>query len=499
MQTVLVTGAAGFIGSHLSKELLEQGYNVVGLDSVIPYYDLRVKENHLAEIQKHPHASERFTMYRSDINDRENTERILQDHKPEIIVHLAAQAGVRYCEANPDEAKRNNIGATELLLELIQNPGCSVKQFLFASSSSIYGEHPRPWREELEPRPVGIYGTSKFKGEVMCRELAEKQTGISIAAMRFFTVYGPLGRPDMAPAKFLDLIYRRNPIPVYGDGSAIRDFTHVFDIVSGIVSTIKNPPAQFELYNLGKGTLTPYSVLDLIQMLEKHSRKKAFIDFQEPQKGDVPATQADITKAQTQLGYNPRFELDEGLEQTVSYFLRNVTKFVIVLLQSTNKEQFAKAIKALESQTKPADLIIVLDECSETDYQENDSLLNSIKTQNKPEHLQVDNFSSGLSTGIERICSHFTNRSFDCFDERSNVFVNFMKDSQCVSENYIQDLVEDVSSLGFEAIVESLERNLIRFDVFEEASNQNSNTTGDEHISSVMETLRSQDVFYTKN
>lgn len=357
---VLVTGGAGFIGAHLSQALLDEGYRVVGVDCLVPYYDLRIKERRVAELEA---AGGSYRFVRQNLADEAPLRALLAEERPAAVVHLAAQAGVRYCEQNPEEAKRNNVEATRLLLELAAAAGSSVGHLLFASSSSIYGHHARPWGEELEPRPAGVYGNSKRQGEEMLAALhaSGSAPGLALAAMRFFTVYGPNGRPDMAPAKFLQAVHRGAEVPVYGDGSAVRDFTFVSDIVQGIVRIVRNP-RPLEVYNLGKGAVEPASVLDLIRAIEGKLNKKARIEFSGPRAGDVPATQADITKAQKMLGYAPHYTLDEGMAATVRYYLRHVQRIPLVCVFLADEDTEADAVAlltSLQAQSSPTRVVVV--------------------------------------------------------------------------------------------------------------------------------------------
>lgn len=331
----------------------------------------------------------------------------------------------------------------------------------------------------------------------MCQEVSEKHPELSIAAMRFFTVYGPLGRPDMSPAKFLDRVFRRQPLPIYGDGSAIRDFTFVGDIVDGIVLTLKTPPNGFELYNLGKGTLVPNSVMDLIRQLEKLLHKPAILEFEGPQAGDVPATQADITKAQTQIGYNPRYELAEGLEITVRHFLRIVPKHLVVILRiSDDSELLCRQVEILNSQSRRPDLVLLLDQSNPVEFQQNEELL---KDTPGWEHLAVSQRDSNVwRIGVDRVQQHVQEKRFN---HASEVFVQFGLDQHTWPVDTLASLENQITENGFEAVRfeasgvnggEKREDLLIRLDVLEEIWEKASlnESKDDAFLPSVLETLR---------
>merc|ERR1712137_588125 len=464
---VVVTGGAGFIGSHLSQKLLEKGHQVIAIDSMNPYYDVRLKQTHLAQIQALPAAQEgRFQYHQFDLNEEEGRRcaALFDEQQPDAIIHLAAQAGVRYCQDHPEEAENNNIRTTHLLLELAHRPQSTVKQFLFASSSSIYGMHQRPWREEFEPQPEGIYGTSKKRGEEMCREHSQKG-GLAIAAMRFFTVYGPFGRPDMAPAKFMDIIHRGKVVPVYGDGTAIRDFTYIEDIVQGIVLILEHPhPGTFEIYNLGKGTEVPNSVLDLIKSIEDNLHKKANVQHTGPMAGDVPATQADISKAQEHLGYAPRYELNEGIQKTVGIYLRHLIKHVIALVPAGNNSAALQAHcdQLVRQQVPPASILVL-------DYATTDEALASNRAILDAISIPVDHrpVTSGLAERVWTETASFFEEKLkeaktESFEEASNLFL-YMSGAE--STTPICDLVESVSESGWE-LVGSSDSYLVRVDIF---------------------------------
>jgi len=464
---VVVTGGAGFIGSHLSQKLLEKGHQVIAIDSMNPYYDVRLKQTHLAQIQALPEAQNGgFQYHQFDINeeDGQRTAALFDSQQPEAIIHLAAQAGVRYCQEHPEEAENNNIRTTQLLLDLAHRPQSSVKQFLFASSSSIYGMHERPWKETYEPQPEGIYGNSKKRGEEMCREHFQKDQ-VAIAAMRFFTVYGPFGRPDMAPAKFMDIIHRDKVVPVYGDGTAIRDFTYIEDIVQGIVLILEHPnPNDFEIYNLGKGTEVPNSVLDLIRSIEDNLHKKANVNHTGPMAGDVPATQADITKAQTRLGYSPKYELNEGIQKTVGVYLRHLIKHVIAFVPAGNNSAALQAHcdRLAQQQIPPASLLVLDYATSEEALTANRAIVDAMSI--PVDYRQVK---SGLAERVwEETVSFFEEKlkeaQTEAFEEPSNLFLYM---SSADSETSVADLVESVSQSGWE-VVGSNESYLVRVDAF---------------------------------
>jgi UDP-glucuronate 4-epimerase len=305
MKNILVTGCAGFIGSHLCEYLLKNNYHVIGVDNINSYYDTQRKHNNLKILEEYKN----FKFYKEDIRDTQ----IILNQKPDIVVHLAGMAGVRYSIENPMEYIDVNVKGYVNLLE--QAVKVNVKKFLFASSSSVYGENLSiPFKETdiIEKQKSPYASSKKFMEELSA--LYNKMYNINILAFRFFTVYGPRGRPDMAPYKFLSKIKNGTPIDKYGDGKSMRDYTYIDDIVGGIYGGIVNDITGFEIFNLGNST--PVSLNNFIEKCEKVCGKKAIINQMGMQQGDVEITFADISKSKEMLGYNPITKLDEGLKKS---------------------------------------------------------------------------------------------------------------------------------------------------------------------------------------
>ncbi len=306
----VVTGAAGFIGSHLCEALLRIGHEVVGIDNFDEFYDPAVKQRNLNAIRKHP----RFSFIEGDIRDAELVSQCI-DSSTFAVVHLAARAGVRPSIEDPDLYFDVNVRGTLKLLECCAAfPTC---RFIFGSSSSVYGKSSRvPFREDdAAAEPISPYAASKRSGELLCHTFHHLY-GMPVTCLRFFTVYGPRQRPDLAIHKFARLIAAGRPIPVFGDGSMRRDYTYVEDIVNGIIRAMDRC-AGFSIYNLGNSS--PIALSDLIPMIERALGKKAKIDCREPSRGDVDCTFADITKAAKELDYCPRTDFATGLDGFVEW------------------------------------------------------------------------------------------------------------------------------------------------------------------------------------
>lgn len=303
----MITGDAGFIGSHLTHKLLSLGYRVAGVDNFNDYYNPKIKIKNIAEFKKNP----RFKQYQLDILD-EKLKQIFVKTKPEIIIHLAARAGVRPSLKNPKLYYQVNMIGTKKLLELAKKH--HVKQFIFASSSSVYGNQEKiPFSESDKlKKPVSPYAETKLKGEALCQKYNFPTT-----VLRFFTVYGPNGRPDMAPYLFTQAILEGKTITRYGDGSTKRDYTYIDDIINGVVAAI-NHPRPFEIINLGNNY--PVSLNNFIRLLEKIIGKKAIIQEKPRHPADVPQTFADIKKAKKLLNWQPETNLKTGLTKFVNWF-----------------------------------------------------------------------------------------------------------------------------------------------------------------------------------
>ena len=290
---VLVTGAAGFIGFHLSKRLLEMGYRVTGVDNLNPYYDVNLKRARLKILK----AREGFSFYHQDIQDLAGLKRIFGERSIGRVCNLAAQAGVRYSLKDPFSYQRSNVEGFLNLLELAREHG--VDNFVYASSSSVYGKNRKiPYSvDDRVDNPISLYAATKKANELMAHAYSHLFS-IPCTGLRYFTVYGPWGRPDMAPFKFMRWVLEGKEITRYGDGSSSRDYTYVGDIVAGIISAL-NSGLGFEIINLGNNE--PVKLNDFIATIEKVTGKKAKITEKPLQAGDVPITYADISKARRLL------------------------------------------------------------------------------------------------------------------------------------------------------------------------------------------------------
>lgn len=302
---VLLTGGAGFIGSHLLERLLARGDDVAVIDDFNPYYDPTIKRRNLP-------ASGGFRLHERDIRD---SAAIVAEEKPDVVVHLAARAGVRPSLADPALYESVNVGGTLALLEACRRNG--VGRFVFASSSSVYGNGSVPFSESDEPlAPISPYGISKLMGEHYVRIYSHLH-GIRSTCLRFFTVYGPRQRPDMAIHAFTAAIAAGREIPVFGDGTTERDYTYVTDILQGILAALDRPE-PFAVYNLGESRTVP--LRRLIELLEQYVGRKAIVKPLPEQPGDVQRTCASIDRARAQLGYAPAVPLEEGLREFVAWF-----------------------------------------------------------------------------------------------------------------------------------------------------------------------------------
>lgn len=329
---ILVTGAAGFIGFHLIGRLLADGHEIVGIDSLNDYYDVRLKLARLAELGINPDAaagdsigrSSRYPTFRFQrlhLEERDRLEKLFSAESFETVVNLAAQAGVRYSLKNPYAYIDSNIcGFVDLLECCRQHP---VRHLLYASSSSVYGGNTKvPFAEkDAVDTPVSLYAATKRSDELIA-EVYARNYGIPLTALRFFTVYGPWGRPDMAPMLFTRAILAGEPIRVFNRGEMERDFTFVDDIVEGVRRLLPLPPSgpvPAEIFNIGGGH--PESLMTFIHSLEKALGQHARLDLQPMQPGDVARTWADTTKLQQKIGFRPRITLQEGIARFVDWYL----------------------------------------------------------------------------------------------------------------------------------------------------------------------------------
>ncbi len=318
---VLLTGGAGFIGSHLAEALLRDGFQLTILDNLDDFYSPDWKKANLLEIRRVGD----FQFYEADICELELLREIIEKRKPDTIIHLAARAGVRPSIEQPLLYERVNIAGTVNLLVLCREFG--IAKFIYGSSSSVYGATSRtPFSEtQVELRPISPYAATKLAAEMLCYTYAHL-FGLTVVCLRFFTVYGARQRPDLAIHKFTALIEAGKPIPVFGNGSAGRDYTYVDDIVAGVLSAIGYEPhpisgARFEVFNLGNSH--PVKLNELVELLEHVTNRKATVAREPFPPGDVPITWADISKAERLLHYKPAIPLEEGLKKFVAWY-RNV-------------------------------------------------------------------------------------------------------------------------------------------------------------------------------
>jgi len=310
----LVTGAAGFIASRVSQLLLEAGHRVVGMDNLNDAYDVRLKQWRLAQLQCHP----AFVFHLVDIADRAELARAVGDQELAAVINLAARAGVRQSVENPWAYVATNITGTLNLLEMCRER--HVPKFLLASTSSLYGAaNPVPFREEADTNyPLSPYAASKKGAEAICYTYHHLH-GIDVTVFRYFTVYGPAGRPDMSLFRFTQWISEGRPVLVYGDGSQSRDFTYVDDIARGTIAGLV--PTGYEIVNLGSDA--PFVLMDTIRMLEGLIGRKAELIFRPMHAADVPATWADVGKAKRLLGWRSQVPFTEGLKNLVAWYDAN--------------------------------------------------------------------------------------------------------------------------------------------------------------------------------
>ncbi len=324
MSKYLITGAAGFIGSHLADLLLSQGHDVVSLDNLDGFYSSEIKESNLNEVKKTAKKfNQTFDDIRGDIRDKEVVKNLFTSHKIKGVFHLAALAGVRPSIEDPVRYWDVNCTGTAVLLEEVKKQG--IKQFVFASSSSVYGNcKTAPFSEDLfVGSPISPYAATKRSGELLCHHYSHLE-GIHTICIRFFTVYGPRQRPDLAIHKFCKLIEEEKPLPFFGDGTTERDYTYVTDICAGLVSAMEySQTCPYDIINLGESNTI--SLSKLIQLLEQNLKKKATLNKLPLQPGDVTRTWADISHAADKLGYKPQVNKEEGLKLFVEWLKAETT------------------------------------------------------------------------------------------------------------------------------------------------------------------------------
>lgn len=327
MSKILVTGVAGFIGNQLAIKLLSLGAEVIGIDNLNDYYDIRLKRDRLSRLEN----KKRFFNYVVDVNDQVGMAEIFNKHKPDYVIHLAAQAGVRYSLINPKAYIDSNISGFLNILENCRYQ--NVKHLIYASSSSVYGLSANiPFSEEQNvDYPISLYAASKKSNELMAHAYSHL-FGIPTTGLRFFTVYGPWGRPDMAMYLFAKSICNGDPINIFNDGDMLRDFTYIDDIVEGVVRVLNNfselrgsdkssgiTSAPYKIYNIGNNN--PVNLLSVVELLEKYLGKTAIKRFMPMQPGDVFETYANIDSLFSSTGFKPCTSIEDGIEKFISWFI----------------------------------------------------------------------------------------------------------------------------------------------------------------------------------
>jgi len=311
---VLITGTAGFIAGKVAEFLLDEGHTVTGVDNLNDAYDVRLKEWRLARLEAWPG----FRFQRLDVADRRALRPCFQDPPPDAVIHLAARAGVRPSVQDPWIYLEANVTGTLNLLELCRE--FDVKKLVLASTSSLYGaSNALPFREDANTdRPLSPYAASKKAAEALCYTY-HALYGLDVTVFRYFTVYGPAGRPDMSPFRFVQWIWEGRPVTVYGDGRQSRDFTYVDDIARGTVAGLR--PLGYQVINLGSDQ--PVVLMDLVRLVEELAGRQAILEFRPAHPADVPATWADIGRAEQLLGWRPRVPFREGVERLVDWYRDN--------------------------------------------------------------------------------------------------------------------------------------------------------------------------------
>tara|TARA_B100000519_G_C14259532_1_gene446864 strand:- start:3487 stop:4446 length:960 start_codon:yes stop_codon:yes gene_type:complete len=312
MTEIMVTGCSGFIGMHLCKSLLLQDKQVIGLDSMNDYYSLDLKKARLKKLQKF----DNFKFFKVDLCNLESLESIFNNHLPQFVVNLAAQAGVRYSIDNPNLYIKSNIMGFMNIMECCRK--YRVERLIYASSSSVYGANNKiPFNvNDKVDKPISIYATSKITNELMAHTYSHLFR-IKTVGLRFFTVYGPWGRPDMAYYIFCDKIIKGKPIEIYNNGKLERDFTYIDDIIDGI-NAVFNNNYECEIFNLGNNK--PENIMEIIKLIEDNTGKNAIIKYRDMQPGDVKQTYANIDYSKEKLGYEPKISINEGIPRFIDWF-----------------------------------------------------------------------------------------------------------------------------------------------------------------------------------
>jgi len=313
MRKIIVTGTAGFIGSKVAEKLLKKNINVIGIDNLNDYYDIRLKQLHLDQLNTNSH----FQFYQINIEDINSLRMIFQNHEIDAVINLAARAGVRYSIRNPFIYHSTNVGGNLNLLEMCRE--FKINKYILASTSSLYAGQSTPFTEDLPVNiPISPYAATKKAAETMAYTY-HYLYGIDVTIVRYFTVYGPAGRPDMSPFRFIKWILDGTPLTIYGDGTQERDFTYVDDIAEGTVRAIQ--PVGYEIINLGNNK--PHKLSDMIKIIEKYTGKKASYQYKAFHKADMISTWANIGKAKNILSWQPQVDLEEGIKRTVEWTKEN--------------------------------------------------------------------------------------------------------------------------------------------------------------------------------
>lgn len=315
---ILVTGAAGFIGADLCQKLLSLGHSVVGVDNFNDYYEVSLKRARCSQVKAHANSSQ-FTMRELDIVDRVKMNGLFSESAFDVVVHLAAQAGVRYSIENPQSYIDSNLVGFGNILEACRH--ANVPHLVYASSSSVYGANDNfPFKEsDRVDNPVSLYAATKKANELMAHSYASLY-GFRCTGLRFFTVYGPWGRPDMAPFRFASRMLKGEAIPVYNNGDMIRDFTYIDDITEGVIKVVESVTSanSYRIYNIGRGQ--PVPLMDFVESLSKHLQVEAKIQMLAMQDGDVPRTMADTSALERDFGYKPQISMDDGVNLFADWY-----------------------------------------------------------------------------------------------------------------------------------------------------------------------------------
>lgn len=313
---ILITGAAGFIGYHASLKFCKKKYSVVGLDNINEYYDINLKKSRLSNLQK----LSNFSFYKVDIKDEKKINNIFKSEKFDLVIHLAAQAGVQYSISHPEAYVNSNlIGFYNIINSCVKN---KINHLIYASSSSVYGSNKKiPFKESHKcSSPISFYAATKLANEAIAHSYSHIH-GIKTTGLRFFTVYGPYGRPDMSPFIFAKAISNNEPLRIYNNGKLKRDFTYIDDAVNAIKLIIKNKPKMNNLssfYNVGSNA--PVAILDFIKLFEQSLKKKATIQFHPLLKGDVVETYADTSSLQNHYNYKPKTSIAKGVKNFINWY-----------------------------------------------------------------------------------------------------------------------------------------------------------------------------------